>query len=324
MGKRIFNCKMWVDIIFFGNYFYALCVVSLSIESALQQNIGLNNLFFYLFLSSATILYYTYAYMGKISFSAVFKKTPFNLVPTINNYYNERTQWYKLNKRMLNTTQSFFVLLVIVSSLALDIFKFKKIFSLQLSEWVILFSVPIVSVLYYGNAFFPIIKLNLRNTGWLKPFVIGFVWSITVTLYPAMFHQWEHNLHYHFDYITFWLLIKNFMYISVLAIMFDIKDYEDDANRGLKTFVVRFGLTKTVSFILLPLTIIGLVSFSYFAYVTDMGLSRYLFNLIPFILLLIVAYSMYKPKPIFYYLAIIDGLMLVKGLCGIVGVLFLN
>lgn len=111
------------------------------------------------------------------------------------------------------------------------------------------------------------------------------------------------------------------MYISVLAIMFDIKDYADDANRHLKTFVVQTGLRKTIFLIVLPLTTIGLIAFSIFAFKSSFTLPHYFINLVPFLLLLWVAYSMHRRKPILYYLIIIDGLMLVKGICGILGVL---
>jgi hypothetical protein len=47
-----------------------------------------------------------------------------------------------------------------------------------------------------------------------------------------------------------------------------------------------------------------------------------LLNLIPFICLLVVAFSLHKPRKILYYLIVIDGLLLVKAICGITGILF--
>jgi hypothetical protein len=43
---------------------------------------------------------------------------------------------------------------------------------------------------------------------------------------------------------------------------------------------------------------------------------------IPFVALIAVAYSMHRRKSIFYYLIVIDGLMLVKALCGITAMTF--
>ena len=110
------------------------------------------------------------------------------------------------------------------------------------------------------------------------------------------------------------------MYITMLCIMFDIKDYAADHNHHLKTFVVRYGLRKTIFYILIPLTVIGLGMFVIYAALMNFPLLRILINTIPFILLIIVAYSMHRRKSILYYLAIIDGLMLVKALCGTIGI----
>lgn len=317
----IFNRRA-LEFIFFGNYFYALCVLSLAIESSLQQGIGLNKPVFYLFICLTTIMYYTWAYMGEISFKIALIGYKIKLTPPSHyHFYNERTVWYQRNNRFLNGTQILYLLIAGLCALHLAIIDFHHIFSLHASEWIILFSVPVVALLYYGNAFFPLFKINLRKSGWLKPFVIGFVWAGTVTLYPPMFRQWEHDLHYTFDFLTLWLLIKNWMYIAVLAIMFDIKDYADDANRDVKTFVVRAGLRKTIFLILLPLISIGLLAFTIFAFDKSFSIGHYLINLVPLLLLVWVAYSMHKRRPILYYLIIIDGLMLLKGICGIAGVL---
>jgi 4-hydroxybenzoate polyprenyltransferase len=99
--------------------------------------------------------------------------------------------------------------------------------------------------------------------------------------------------------------------------MFDIKDYDDDANRELKTFAVRFGLNKTISLVLVPLLLIGFMAFIIFAVYNHFGYLPVLINLVPFICLLMVAYSLHRPREILYYLIIIDGLLLVKALCGI-------
>lgn len=312
-----------IELLFFGNYFYAFCVVALAIETSLQQNLPLNNIFFYLFIASTTIVYYTYSYEGKIHFFN-FSKPTITLLPEGYTFNNPRTAWYHHHKKLLIITQSIFLLLILLSSLALIIFKFKDILSLKLYEWAILGAVPLVAGLYYGPAFVPFLNLNLRKTGWLKPFVIGFVWAMTVSIYPVMFYEWEQHQHYEPNFLSLWLFIKNFMYISVLAIMFDIKDYVDDANQGLKTFVVSAGLKKTIFYIILPVTLIGLLSFTIFAYFSQFSWAQYFFNLIPYILLLYVAYHLKKRKSIFYYLAIIDGLMLLKGICGIIAALYFS
>jgi len=107
------------------------------------------------------------------------------------------------------------------------------------------------------------------------------------------------------------------MFISLLAVLFDIKDYAADHNKKLKTFVVRIGLRKTIFYIIIPLTLVGFIAFIAFAYLLHFHTLRIIVNSIPFILLIAVAWSMQRRKSILYYLVVIDGLMLVKALCGI-------
>ena len=185
-------------------------------------------------------------------------------------------------------------------------------------------AVGFIALAYYGISLGSSIKISTRKTGWFKPFAIGLVWATIVTYVPVLWYQGEQNIHYNFDRINFWLVTKNFMYISELAILFDIKDYAADHNRKLKTFVVRVGLRKTIFYIIIPLAVLGFLSLIIFASIVHFPALRIIINSIPFVLLIIVAWSMHRRKPIIYYLAVIDGLMLVKALCGITAALLLQ
>ena len=297
--------------------------MALSMEASLQQGVPLNTPAYYILLVAGTIVYYSYAYMGELHLFKVFSKgagTPKTALST-NMYYNRRSSWYTRNYRMITITQFVYTLICISAALFLVIKEFHEIFSLHLDEWLMLLIVPLVAFFYYGNEYFSFIKINLRKTGWLKPFIIGFVWAGAVTIYPVMFYKWQINLHYEISVMSIWLLIKNWMFISVLCIMFDIKDYADDYNRHLKTFVVRVGLRKTIFRILLPLITIGLIALWSFATKQHFSPARTAVNTIPFIALLLVAYAMHRRKPILFYLIVIDGLMLLKGVAGIIGYL---
>jgi hypothetical protein len=102
--------------------------------------------------------------------------------------------------------------------------------------------------------------------------------------------------------------------------MFDIKDYATDSNRKLKTYVVEHGLRATIFEILIPLSIVGLGSFLMYGLLRNFSGMRILLNTIPFLMMLMVAYYLHRRQSIFYYLVLIDGLMLVKALCGIIAV----
>lgn len=294
--------------IFYGNYFYGCCTVALAIEASMQQSLPLNSYWFYLLLYCATVLFYTYAYMQE-------NKT---------RYVNNRNTWYSNNRNFIKWSQ-LFMLAVTLSLGSYFLIKYNfQLLNITVLQVLPLLVVGFIALAYYGISLGPGIKISTRKTGWFKPFAIGLVWATIVTYVPALWYQVEQNTHYNFDRINFWLIFKNFMYISELAILFDIKDYAADHNRRLKTFVVRVGLRKTIFYIIIPLAVLGFLSLIIFASIVHFPALRIIINSIPFALLIIVAWSMHRRKPIIYYLAVIDGLMLVKALCGITAALLLQ
>lgn len=274
----------------------------------MQLGIGLSPLWYYLLLFAVTVIYYTHAYIG------VSTADPNNV----------RSYWYLQHKNWMIKSQIVLSLLLLISTF----FTIQRIWShlhlLKYQDWFVLFLFPATALFYYGIETFHFKSYNLRNNGWMKPFVIGFVWGGSVSVYPVFYHYLEVNQPYIYSVFQLLLFVKNFMFITVLCIMFDIKDYAYDYNQQLKTFVVRVGLRNTIFYIMLPLCIIGLGTFLIYTIGHHFPLGWILFNSIPFILLIMVAWSMYQRKSILYYLAIIDGLMLLKALCGITGTLFLK
>jgi len=200
----------------------------------------------------------------------------------------------------------------------------EQVLQMNLEEWSLAAIFPLMAFAYYGTLQFGGKRFNLRNLGLLKPFIIGLIWAGVVTIYPLLFNAIETGVHYAPDLIGWLFFVKNFMFISILCIMFDIKDYAADHNAALKTFVVRFGLRKTLFWVIMPLAILGFVSFLRFTIYRQIGWERMLINSIPFVMLIIVSWSMQRRKSILYYLAIIDGLMLLKAACGIIGMYYLN
>lgn len=297
----------FVKTIFFGNYFYGFCVLGLSIEASLQQRYPLNNFIYYCIVFISTVLYYTYAYLPSKGVNSP----------------NPRTRWYARNKKEILISQVILIVLLILLS-AFYCYKYLKGFlHIPWTNWGLLMIFPFVAALYYGidHRFFG--RINLRSIGWLKPFLIGYIWAGCVTVYPVIFSGVEHNENYYdINLVSFFLFVKNFMFVTVLCIMFDIKDYAVDSNQQIKTFVVNNGLRKTIFYIILPLSALGLASFLAYAILRDFSSMKIFLNVIPFILLLIVAYSMHRRQSILYYLIAIDGLMLIKAICGSIAMTF--
>lgn len=300
--------KNLARFILYGNYFVALCVVALCIETNVQLEVGLNDFSFYCFVFAASVSFYTIAYLGEISPGTT----------------NKRSRWYLHHKKIIRTSHTLLISVMITTACYLAYENFQSLRHLTWIDYLLLAIFPLAGLSYYGISFSPGIKLNLRKAGWLKPFVIGFVWAGIVTIYPLLYHEFRTGSVYQLSVFGFWFFVKNWMFVTVLCIMFDIKDYAADYNQSIKTFVVQIGLRKTIYYIILPLSVLGLLSYVLFVTLHHFPFTRIAFNSIPFVLLIIVAYSLQRRKPILYYLAVIDGLMLVKAACGILGVLLIN
>ncbi len=295
----------FIRAILFGNYFYGCCAVALSVEATLQQQYPLNPPQYYLLLFCVTVVYYTHAYIAE---------------PAQSDGANKRTAWYSRHRRFVRYSQLSLTVIALVSAAALLVPLWQNILQMQVHQWIILLIFPLVAGLYYGSVLPGSGAYNLRKLGWIKPFVIGFVWAGAVTWHPVIFHDLQNNLHSNPGLVGFLLFIKNFMFITMLCIMFDIKDYAADHNQHLKTLVVQLGLRHTLFYVLIPLTAVGLGTFVLYGVLRHFPVLRILINTIPFVLLIIVAYSLHRRKSILYYLAIIDGLMLVKAVCGTIGI----
>lgn len=289
-----------IRFIFFGNYFYGICAVALSIESSLQQQYPLNSFLYYFLVFCATILYYTKAYITEVRVETS----------------NKRTQWYIEFRKWVFFSQVMLTVFLAAGAGYLLFKNWQHLLPQPVLTWVVLLAFPVIALLYYGFNHRRLGRFSLRNTGWLKPFVIGFAWAGLVTVYPILFYHIENGTVYQPSFVAAWYFIKNFMFITVLCIMFDIKDYAVDYNRQLKTFVVKAGLRKTIFYIIIPLCVVGLISLLLFTVSMGFNPIRILLNVIPFLALIGVAWSLSQRKSILYYLFIIDGLMLVKAICG--------
>jgi hypothetical protein len=291
-----------VQFILFGNYFYGLCAVGLSLETSIQLGYELNSPLYYFLIFIGTVIYYTKAYL------------PESQSPNI----NMRTNWYHAHHDRLILGQRIWIGIFVILLFQLLHQNIFTLIAQPISTWLWILLFPTTALLYDGlntghTAF------SVRSIGWLKPFSIGFIWAGVVTIYPILYQQILLHEAFHFTQILLFLFIKNFMFISVLCIMFDIKDYAMDYNAQLKTFVVKFGLRKTIFWIMIPLSVLGFGTFLTFGYINQFPLWRLFFNGIPFLLLIVVAYSLHHRKSVLYYLFIIDGLMLIKALCGSLG-----
>lgn len=292
----------FVKFICYANYFIALCTVALCVETVSQHNLPLNNYWLYILLFFVTAAFYSSIYIRNIN-------------KQVN---DERLNWYRSHKYIIGL-QVFNVLAALVSGLlflnSISHFNFSALFHYD----VIILTVVTALAFMYAFNIIPVYK-NLRSIGFIKPFILGFVWAGVVTFFPVIALHIEGKINAGiFETVSFWLWLKNFMFISVLCIIFDLKDIDVDKRTYVKTYSVVIGLSKTINYIIIPLIVAGIISFIIFVVNNHFPKERILFNAIPYVLLLIATIALHKNRPLLYYLFVIDGLMLVKGICGILG-----
>lgn len=294
-----------VKIIFFGNLFYGLCAIALSIEALLQQQLHLVDVYFFVASFAVTVFYYTLSYSAE----------------SLQLIDNPRTVWYGGNLLLVSFIKWISFSIVIGFCIFLSYRYWNDVLRWTLNTWLVVLIFPAVALMYYGVTY-RVKSYSLRSIGWMKPFVIGFVWAGLVTIYPAIYYFLVNDQLWQFTWVGLFLYVKNFMFITVLAIMFDIKDYATDSNLKLKTYVVDKGLRTTIFKILIPLSVAGLGSFLAYGFYRHFSFMRIFLNTIPFFMMLAVAYYLHRRQSIFYYLVLIDGLILVKALCGTLAVTY--
>jgi len=295
-----------VRFLFFGNYHYGVCAMALAVEASTQQQAPVPHWSFFLLLTATTIWYYLYSYRHS---------NPLDID-------NKRVVWYFANKTMIDGLQVLHAVLIIMVLIIFLTLFWENLITASILTLTMLMAFPLIAVLYYGAESSAFGRFNLRQLGPLKPFIIGFVWAGSVTVYPVLFSNIENSVPYQVTLMGSLLFLKNFMFISMLGIMFDIKDYANDHRQSLGTFVTRTGLRKTIFTILVPLSVLGLGTFITYGITRDFSAMKIMLNTIPFIFLMAVAWSLAKRRSILYYLIVVDGLMVVKAVCGTMAMMY--
>ncbi|MDH2208044.1 MULTISPECIES: hypothetical protein [Empedobacter] len=300
MEKKVIS--RFIVNIFFSNFFLILLSIALNIETNIKIGLPFNSIAYYTFISTITVLFYLYAY---------------RIPKSLKSSSNPRTQFYITHRKSVRIYTAILAVIALISGIILAINCLPNYEILTWKWLTVLFFTTILSFGYYDFK----LGISLRKTMLLKPFLIGWTWAITTVFLPVLFLMLKNETHYVIDAKFYFLFSQTFMYCVVNAILFDLKDYEDDSNRNLKTFVVKYGYHFTLNRIILPLIFLGFLSFVIFGIWYGLPLHRILFMLIPIVCLAIFAFKLNRPKAILYYLIAIDGMILLKAICGILSVI---
>lgn len=295
--------KKFINALFYGNLFYGLCTVALSIESNLLHDISLNSYRLYLLIFLSTVLYY----------SRIYYKSSRYVV-------DERTSWYRQNRTYIKKVLIAIAVLLVADAIYIALLNRQVLTHIPMYYWSLLAVVPVIGAMYTFQ-FLP--AKRLRRIGWLKPFIIGFVWAGAVTIFPVMFWEIRNPGMAGPTLLTkTFIWLQNFLFISTLAIIFDIKDFQVDRKHQLQTYPAKFGVQTTIRFVIIPFTLLSYLSLIAFHFYSNQSSAQFLIQSIPYIILLTLTASFRHEKNLLFYLAVIDGLMLLKAICGIISITF--
>jgi 4-hydroxybenzoate polyprenyltransferase len=237
--------------------------------------------------------------------------------------YDERTVWYRKHLNLIKLLLKFALALVATFIIYLLIENINAFYVFKSYQWLMIFVFPLVAALYTFR--FPLLySKKIRQIGWLKPFVVGFTWSGWVTVYPVLVWQVQSGVSFQNPVIPsvfFWS--QNFLFISILAIIFDIKDRRTDVRLRLNTYPAKLGISNTFRYVIYPVFILNLGAFLLFQRQKTFSPVQIFIQLLPYLFLLWVILKHRKPRRVLYYLVVVDGLMFLKAICGIISISFL-
>ena len=279
---------------FLGNWHYGVAVLALTIEASLQQGLPLNDGAYLLAMSLATVVYYTHAYRGHRSAHEG----------------DVRQRWYARNHVAIGVSQ----VVLSAASVLLLLWAWERCGALS---WPLVGPV-LLTVLVIGAVAVAYLlpgSGGLRRSGVWKPLAIAFVWAAVVTVLPATV-QGACGEGFRAGPLLVMLFLKDLLFVMVLCILFDIKDQARDHRESLRTMVVQRGLRATLFRVVLPLSVLGMVVFVAFGVLNGAGPVRVALNMVPFVALLLVVRALRRRRSLLFYLVVVDGLLMLKGVCG--------
>jgi 4-hydroxybenzoate polyprenyltransferase len=158
----------------------------------------------------------------------------------------------------------------------------------------------------YGFVEIPFLKgsKKLRDFGLIKTIFVAVVWSVTTVLVPLENTVVEPAM-------MWFLLIRRFIFVGALTMVFEIKDMEGDWEHGLKTLPLQFGVTNTKLIAqghLFLLTLINLVQYFFF-HISVWNMAAV--NLSLLVSIICIQPLREETSEIWYYL-VLDGMMILQ------------
>ncbi len=272
----MFYIKRIIDFLLYSNIYIALGAFALSISTFIELAIPIQLNYPILVFFSTLFIY---------NFQRIFYNAP---NPSI--VISDRRNWIDKN---LNTIR----IMALIGLLGTILFSFLIPFRIIL----LLSPLCLLSLAY----FFP--SLALRRFIGTKTVVLVLVWTLTTYLIPALL-----NKPVELSVKEVMYIISGFSFMAAICIPFDNRDIAVDSKENIKTFAVMFGRKKNSKIALLfSFIYLFMISILYFS--EDLKLSLYLCHIFMFLLTATFIVKDNERRNEYFYIAGIDGLLIIKG-----------
>lgn len=273
-----------LDFLLFSNLFMALCAIAQAMVTFML--IGSDPVYpvlAILFLS--TLFIYNFSIL--LSRPKYPERAPL-----------KRVRWFFANYQLM------VIITIVAAMLLLPLF-----FMVSVKSRLLLILLSILS-LGYGMPLFSTgnQKFGLRNIPGLKLLLIGITWTLSVVLLPIIeAGQFQQNVNSKKNVLL--LLAKRFLFITAIAIPFDIRDLFQDRKLGLKTLPVVFG--EKNAYLICQLLLAGYLVLLFLF--RDHGFDANFFALTLTILLAawMIFHSKFE-KNEYYYFFYVDGVLILQ------------
>ncbi len=270
--------KKFFAFILFGNIFISLCAIALCIETSLLLQLPFNNISFYFFVAGATVVQYNLHY----------------LVKTTAVMGSERLSWSLQNKNL-------HIVLFIIGCIFIII----SLFSFRLQHFFILLILGAIAFLYSFPALPFGKKKRIKDYGFLKIITLALFWTLVTVWFPVSDLSVNRTLY-------LFIFAKRFVFMFVLCLLFDVRDIDVDSSENINTLPVIVGRKKSYN-IARAMVLVFLI-LSYVQYVLFPETGVFLAMILSALATFIVLELSRKIKSDFFYLAGIDGMMLLQAI----------
>ncbi|MCK6650679.1 MAG: UbiA family prenyltransferase, partial [Bacteroidia bacterium] len=272
----MFYIKRIIDFLLYSNIYIALGAFALSISTFIELVIPIQLNYPILVFFSTLFIY---------NFQRIFYNAP---NPSI--VISDRRNWIDKNQNTIR-------IMALIGLLGTIVFSFLIPFRIIL----LLSPLCLLSLAY----FFP--SLALRKFIGIKTFVLVLVWTMTAYLIPTLLNEPAE-----FSVKEVLYIISGFSFMAAICIPFDNRDIEIDSRENIKTFAVMLGRKKNSKIALLfSFIYLFMISILYFS--EDLKLSFYLYHIFLFLLTVTFILKDKEKSSEYFYIAGIDGLLIIKG-----------